>query len=106
MPIHFAAPNAFFESLLAQCRVLVPGIQAKDILLVSASVARMVAPGSLAGHPTALVKRQGTIALNVEFVVGERTWRRTVNPSPSVVVENLHELCDRIVDLGGRPGGS
>ena len=90
LSIHFAAPDSFFTSLLAQCREIVPGIRPKDVLLVTTSVARIVAPGSLAGHPTALVKRHGTLASNVQFVVGNRA---PMNPVPSIVVGDLIELC-------------
>ncbi|KAI0659757.1 hypothetical protein C8Q70DRAFT_980988 [Cubamyces menziesii] len=93
LSMHFAAPDSFFKSLLAQCKAIVPGIRPKDVLLVTSSVARIVAPGSRAEHPTALVKRHGTIASNVKFVVGNRP---PTNPVPSIVVEDLLELCTRV----------
>ncbi|KAJ8502281.1 hypothetical protein ONZ51_g36 [Trametes cubensis] len=93
LSIHFAATPSFFKSLLAQCRSMVPHIEPKDVLLVSTSVGRVVAPASLAGHPTVLLKRHGMIASKVRFVVGHLPH---TNPVPSLVVGGLMELCTKI----------
>ncbi|KAI0659747.1 hypothetical protein C8Q70DRAFT_933206 [Cubamyces menziesii] len=90
---YFAAPDSFFTALLAQCRAIRSDIQPADILLVSTNVARVTAPASLAGHPTALLKRTGTIASQVQFLVARVAYG---NPVPSVVVGDLDELCERL----------
>ncbi|KAH9888118.1 hypothetical protein C8Q73DRAFT_204320 [Cubamyces lactineus] len=100
--VHFAAPDSFFRVLLAQCRAICSDIRSADILLVSPSVSRITAPASLAGHPTALLERTGTIASRVRFLVAKVPYG---NPVPSVVVQDLDELCDRLHvhrDLGVR----
>ncbi|KAH9888132.1 hypothetical protein C8Q73DRAFT_655873 [Cubamyces lactineus] len=91
--VHFAAPDSFFRVLLAQCRAICSDIRSADILVVSPSVSRITAPASLAGHPTALLERTGTIASRVRFLVAKVPYG---NPVPSVVVKDLDELCDRL----------
>ena len=91
---YFAAPDSFFKALLAQCRVIRSDIQPADILLVSTNVARVTAPASLAGHPTVLLKRTGTIASQVQFLVARVPYG---NPVPSIGVGDLDELCDRLL---------
>ncbi|KAI0659753.1 hypothetical protein C8Q70DRAFT_93376 [Cubamyces menziesii] len=90
---HFAAPDSFFEALLAQCRATCPEIRPADILLVSASVSRVTAPASLAGHPTVLLERSGTIASRVQFLVARVPHG---NPVPSLVVGDLDVLYERL----------
>ncbi|KAI0326091.1 hypothetical protein GY45DRAFT_153785 [Cubamyces sp. BRFM 1775] len=90
---HFAAPDSFFRALLAQCRGTCPDIRPADILLVSASVSRVTAPASLAGHPTVLLERSGTIASRVQFLVARVPYG---NPVPSLVVGDLDVLCERL----------
>ncbi|KAI0326086.1 hypothetical protein GY45DRAFT_1329333 [Cubamyces sp. BRFM 1775] len=94
LPAHFTAPDSFFRALLAQCRAIRPEVQPADILLVSASVSRIIAPALLAGHPTALLERTGTIASRVQFLVSEYSYG---NPVPSVVVGDLDRLCDHLL---------
>ncbi|KAI0323548.1 hypothetical protein GY45DRAFT_1332459 [Cubamyces sp. BRFM 1775] len=99
LSIHFAATNSFFKSLLKQCRSIVPHIEPKDVLFVSAGVGRVIAPASLAGHPTALLERHGTIASKVRFVVGHLPH---TNPVPSLVVEDLTKLLHKVCQPAGR----
>ncbi|KAI8972808.1 hypothetical protein BD414DRAFT_468920 [Trametes punicea] len=97
LSIHFAARTSFFSgALIEQCKQLLPDVLPAEVLLVSTSVARVLAPASLAGHPTALVKRPGTIASNVDFVIGVGND----TPATSVVVDGLEELCASVQGAG------
>ncbi len=83
-------PTYLLKNLLSFFQSLVGGaLEREEILVVSASVGRVLHAAQSAGHATALVQRSENFEGHVEFVVGAE---QRFSPRPSVVVGDLLQL--------------
>ncbi len=88
--MHFVADFPMLKNLFSFCQSLVRGaLERPDILVVSASVGRVLHAAQYVAHATALVQRHGDFEGHVEFVVGGKP---EYSPRPSVDVEDLLQL--------------
>ncbi|KAI0631298.1 hypothetical protein C8Q77DRAFT_1178633 [Trametes polyzona] len=126
IPVHTPVPTTFFTPLLEWCNGLpglrvpaassdsgsasppAPRVAAADVLVVSASVGRVIGPATgtfVQPHPTAHLERPHSIEGMVEFYVGEGRN----SPNATVTVGGLDELVRVLfdgsdLDLGSESG--
>ncbi|KAI0767576.1 hypothetical protein C8Q74DRAFT_1370336 [Fomes fomentarius] len=88
--MHFVADSPMLKNLYSFCQSLVGGaLERQDILVVSASVGRVLHAAQYMAHATALVQRPGDFEGHVESVVGGKP---EYSPRPSVTVQDLRQL--------------